>query len=205
MFKYSTEQLSWLSVNYPLLGRNELTVVFNKYFSTDTTVNSIRDCLRNHKIKSGRTGHFKKGFMSANPTSFKKGDIPHNKKKLWTEKVNDCGYTLILVPEINLSSGGRGRFKFKHVWLWENKNGLVPKGSVVIFKDGDRKNLKGSNLILVTKAELLVLNYHGYKDAPKEIKPSLLTLSKIEVKGGFRARSVRGQIEARRATNNEES
>ena len=51
-----------------------------------------------------------------------------------------------------------------------------------MFKDGDLLNIEPENLMLVSRAELLVLNQNGYKDAPAELKPSILALAKLEVK-----------------------
>ncbi len=41
----------------------------------------------------------------------------------------------------------------KHRWLWEQAHGAIPKGHIVIFKDGDTMNCVLENLILVDRAE----------------------------------------------------
>ena len=53
---------------------------------------------------------------------------------------------------------------------------------VVAFKDGDRTNCEPENLMLISRAELLVLNQHGYGEMPAELKPSVLALARLEVK-----------------------
>lgn len=45
-----------------------------------------------------------------------------------------------------------------HRLIWEDSNGPIPAGSVVVFRDGDRENLLIENLELVTRGELLRRN-----------------------------------------------
>ena len=130
--------------------------------------------------------------MGANRTSFKKGNTPHNHKPLWSERVSKDGYIEISVPEKS-RSGFCSRFKSKHTWIWEKNNGPTPQGHVVIFKDGNNRNFEPDNLIMVTRAELLVLNSHNYKNQPEEIKPTILALAKLETSASFRTRPGRGR------------
>jgi len=53
---------------------------------------------------------------------------------------------------------------------------------VVAFKDADKLNCEPENLMLISRAELLTLNRHGYREMPAELKPSVLALSKLQVK-----------------------
>ena len=41
----------------------------------------------------------------------------------------------------------------KHRWLWEQANGKVPEGHVLVFRDGNRRNCVLSNLECVTRSE----------------------------------------------------
>lgn len=66
------------------------------------------------------------------------------------------------------------------MYIWEQANGPVPKGMVVAFINGDKCELE--NLMLISRPELLNLNRLGYKDMPAELKPSVLALSKLQVK-----------------------
>lgn len=70
----------------------------------------------------------------------------------------------------------------KHVHVWEQTHGPVPDGMVVVFRDGDKLNINPQNLMIVSRAELLRLNKRGYKNAPADLKPSILALAKLEVK-----------------------
>jgi hypothetical protein len=197
------EQLAYLREAYVTMSLSELPPAFNAKFGTALTEKQIRSTLRNHRIKSGRTGRFvkgqtswnlgEKGYMGPNATSFQKGQIPHNHQPLWSERVGKDGYVEMSVPERDPYTGSHTRYKHKHIWLWEQANGPKPKGMAVIFKDGDKSNFDTENLALVTRAELLAMNLHGYKDQPAELKPTVLALAKVEAKAGFRSRPARGR------------
>jgi len=187
------DQVEFIKANYQLLIQIELTEAFNIAFNDEKTVQQIRSFTRNHRIRSGRTGYFDKGHESwnkgtkglthRNRTSFKKGDIPKNTKPLGAERVdNKDGYIHVKIAEPDPYTKATTRYKQKHVVIWEKKHGPVPKGMAVIFKDGKRLNCDISNLILVSRAELLNLNQNHYREIPEELKAGQLALSKLETK-----------------------
>ena len=45
----------------------------------------------------------------------------------------------------------------------------------------------------LTRAELLAMNLHDYKNQPEELKPSVLALALLEAKAGTRTRPARGR------------
>lgn len=201
---YTPDQALFLRENYASRSVAELTDLFNGQYGTAITKQQIRTFVHNRGITSGRTGQFekgqkswnlgKKGYMGANLTSFKKGDAPANRKPLGTERIDSKdGFILVKVAETNLHTGAPTRFKHKHVHVWEQANGKVPKGMVVSFMDGKKENCDLANLMLLTRAELLVANLHGYRDQPDELKPSVLALAKLEAKAGVRTRPGRGR------------
>lgn len=174
---------------------HDLTRAFNAQFGMDKTTQQIKRFTGNHGIRAGRTGHFKKGskpwnagtkgqgLTGANVASFKRGNVPANRKQLGSERIcTKDGFTLIKVAERDPHTGFPTRYKHKHVYIWEQTNGPVPEGMVVAFRDSDKLNIELDNLMLISRAELLRLNQHGYKDTPAELKPSVLALSKLETK-----------------------
>lgn len=204
---YTKRQLNWLRKHYLSMSAKELTAAFNAKYGQARTDDAIKGLLFREGIRSGRTGRFekgeavwnkgKKGYMGANATSFKKGNLPHNHQPLWTERISKDGYIEMSVPERNPYTGFPTRYKHKHVWIWEQAHGKKPKGTAVIFKDGNSRNFDLENLILVTRAELLAMNLHDYKNQPEELKPSLLALARVEAKAGIRTRPARGRSHAR--------
>lgn len=190
---FTLEQIQFLKDNYP--GRNvvELKTLFNAIFNTTMTRQQIKTAVHNRGIISGRIGCFEKGhkpwnygtkgLTSANRTSFKKGNVPANRKPLWDERV--CprnGFILMKVPETDPYTGFPTRYKHKHVWIWEQINGPVPEGMVVAFWDGEKTNCDPDNLMLISRAENLNLNRLRYRETPNDVKPSILALSKMQIK-----------------------
>lgn len=70
----------------------------------------------------------------------------------------------------------------KHFELGEQLHGPVPEGMCLLFRDGKQINCMPENLMLITRAELLRLNKHQYREIPDDLKPSVLALAKLEVK-----------------------
>jgi len=203
---YTPEQAQFLRENYAGRTLSDLTALFNGRFGADKTCGQIRTFVHNRGITCGRTGCFEKGnspwnagtkgqgLTGANSCSFKKGNAPPNCKPLWSERISTKnGFIEMKVPERNPYTGTPTRYKCKHVWVWEQANGPVPKGYVVAFVDGDTLNCDPENLMLLTRAELLAANLHGYKDQPVELKPSVLALAKLEARAGIRTRPGRGR------------
>jgi hypothetical protein len=133
----------------------------------------------------GKAHRFKKGekpmnygkkmapdiYEKCKATMFKKGAKPPNWKPDGSERVDVEGYTMIKV---------NGKFIQKHVHIWNQYHGEVPKGSAVIFKDGNRQNLIIENLILVTRKELMLKNTIQRYDP--ELQFTMKVLSKLKKK-----------------------
>jgi hypothetical protein len=192
---HTEEQVQFIRENYAGRSVAEMVALFNEHFKTNRTWQQIKTLISNRGITSGRTGHFQagnkpwnygtkgQGLTGANSKSFKKGNVPPNRKPLWTERVcSKDGFILMKIPETNPYTGFSTRYKHKQVYIWEQEHGPVPKGMVVAFIDGDKSNCEPENLMLLSRFELLTLNKHGYKDMPDELKPYVLTLSKLQVK-----------------------
>ena len=133
------------------------------------------------------------GLTGPNSGSFKKGNVPPNRKPLWSERIDTKdGYVLMKVPEKDPHTGFPTRYRFKHVWIYEQIHGPVPDGHVVIFKDQDKRNFDPDNLVAIKRAELLQINKAGYREAPDELKPSILALGKLKTTIGEQRRRIMG-------------
>ena len=102
---------------------------------------------------------------------FKKGQTPHNIKYNGYERMSKSGYVEVRVKQ--------GKFVQKHRLVWERENGPVPKGYVVVFKDGNPSNCKIENLEMITRGELAVRNKMGFESLPMEMKTSIKLINKI--------------------------
>jgi HNH endonuclease len=85
---------------------------------------------------------------------FQKGQVPHTARPDVHEflRKDQRG-----VPYWHVR-GGKFGYQYKHIRLWEDANGPVPKTHVVAFKDGDSLNCVLENLELLTKADNLARN-----------------------------------------------
>ncbi|MCP3923378.1 MAG: HNH endonuclease [Desulfobacterales bacterium] len=204
-FKYTSEQLNFLKKGYLSRTGPELTKAFNKKFGTSKSVKAIYTLLKRYKYKSGRTGCYSKGespwnkgtkgIIKPNKGNFKKGDIPANIKPIGSERI--CpkdGFILIKIAETDPYTGAKTRYKHKHLFIWEKEKGPIPKGMVVAFKDGNKENCTLENLMLISRAELLRLNNIQYKNTPDELKPSVLLLTKLQVKTWEKEKNNKGEI-----------
>jgi len=193
IFRYSKEHLDFLAREYAIKCLPQLTEAFNQQFGLNKSKDQIRAALKNHKITCGRTGCFEKGMkpwnagtkglVQPNSGNFKKGQIPKNHKPIGHERVcSKDGYILIKVDEVNPYTGAQGWYRFKHVVIWEQMNGPVPKGHVVRFKDGNKLNCAPENLVLLTRREHMQITRSGFSDVPKHLKPSVLEIGRLESK-----------------------
>ena len=168
---WSDEEKQYLAEITPGRGHKEIQSMMSCKFGFDYTRHQIKGAITRNKLNTGRTGRFEKGratwnkgtkgLTKANVTSFKKGQKPHNYKPLGSERITKDGYC-----EIKVSDTGR-RWRPKHVLIYEKHHGKVPKGSAVIFLDGDKRNFDIDNLYLVTRSQLAMLNKNSLiqKDA----------------------------------------
>lgn len=145
------------------IGRHykEIVELMNKKFEHNFTQQQVKGAIARYKLNTGFTGYFKpgdipinkgtKGLTQANKTSFKTGNKPMNHRAVGSERINVDGYVEIKIKEPN-------KWIHKHKLIWEKYNGSVPSGHAVIFGDGNKSNLDISNLILVSRKQLLTMN-----------------------------------------------
>ncbi len=190
--KYTDAQADYLRRHYKRLSLAELVSAFNFRFSTNKTIGQIRAFTRNHGLKSGRTGRFRKGHTSWNTglkglqpggrgreTQFKKGHKPQTWRPVGTERISQDGYRQRKVTDTGYTPGD---WVGVHVLLWRQHHGEIPQGHVVIFIDGDKTHIAIENLACISRAELAYLNKHGYSDIPAELRPNAIALARLESK-----------------------
>ena len=190
MKKYTDDIIDFLREIAPGKTYKEIVEIFNKKYDLEMTVKKLSSLLGRKKIKTGTTGCFRKGFipwnkgkkgyMGANKTSFKKGNKPKNWRPVGSERIDDEGYTLIKVSN---EGGMLKRWALKHRVVWEQHHKKkIPKGSVIIFADGNKNNLNIENLICVTRNELKVLNKCRLISSVPELTKVGLNIAKIKIK-----------------------
>lgn len=166
--RYSQEEIEWLRSNAPGKQWKDIAELFNKRFNLNMKVTQLRKSANNHGIKNGVDFRFPKGHIpyskgmkgvnfsgeNGKKTQFKKGQRPLNHREVGSERVTNNGYTEIKVAEPNV-------WRRKHVAVWEEVNGPVPEGKIIIFGDGNKKNCDIDNLIMISKNQLMMMGVKG--------------------------------------------
>ena len=178
-------QVEFLKKEYKTHTSEKVTALINEKFNLSLSANQIRFFIRNHKIQSGRSGHFKagqtpwnagtKGVMKPNSGNFKKGATPHNHRPVGSTRLTKDGYTTIKIAEPN-----EWELLARHNWALKYGSENMPDN--LRFKDGDKSNCEPENLEPVSNQEHMMLNQMGFNEMPDEVKPVILMIARIDVK-----------------------
>lgn len=140
----------------------------------------------NHRFKKGQAPVNKgkklqefmtvEGIKNSTATRFRKGNAPHNTRKDGDISIRQDktgrSYQYIRVA--------LAKWVLLHAHVWEQANGKVPEGSIIVFKDGNTMNTELSNLECITKAENMARNtIHRY---PEEIVSTVRTIGVLNRK-----------------------
>ena len=184
--KYTDEMRQFILENYKGVSARELADRLNAKFGTDVTPEQMKSYKGNHKLDSGLTGCFCKGMVPHNKgkkmppevyekvkhTMFKKGQMPTQHRPVGSERISVDGYLEIKVEEPR-------KWRLKSNVVWEQHNGKIPKGSVIMFLDGNKLNVAIENLKLIKRSELLVMNRYNLYGADAESTEVATNLAKL--------------------------
>ena len=93
-------------------------------------------------------------------TQFTKGQKPHNTRPIGFERVSKDGY---LGVKVQCSANSRANYVAKHRLEYIKHFGPIPKGMIVEFADGDKRNFSPDNLVL--KSRVQNVRDNGLKDS----------------------------------------
>ena len=93
-------------------------------------------------------------YKNGQATRFKDGHKPHTWKPIGSTRLINKRYLQIKVSDTRNPSD----WQYVHVMNWEERFGPVPKGEVIIFRDGDPSNTEVSNLMLASRKLLMGKN-----------------------------------------------
>lgn len=160
--------------------------LLKRNFGRIYTKEQIRGYYRNHGLRSGIDGKFKKGRIS--PTKgkkgliipgsekgwFKAGNKPHNAVEVGTEIIDAHGYhkTKIAEPDVWI---------FTHKLVWKQNFGDIQAGMRVSFKDCNKDNLSPDNLMLITNTEHIELVRRGLRFSNPEHTEIGLTIARMNI------------------------
>ena len=125
-----------------------------EYMLTPASGRIIEPSIPN-QFKPGHTPHNKGKQMDAEiyekvaPTMFKKGNKPYNTKPVGTINIRldtqRRPYQYIKIKD--------SHWELLQRYVWTQANGEIPRGSVVIFLDGNYLNCELTNLKVITRRE----------------------------------------------------
>ena len=171
------------------VSSKDMAEMVNEKFGTDFTPNRMKEFRARYKIKSGETGWYQKGHVPGNkgkkleefitdperlaeirakmePTMFKKGERSRNYLPVGTVTTTTDGY---VIRKISDEGTQWERWEYVHRRTWEDANGPVPDGMMIIFRDGNRQNCDLSNLMLISKSDNASLNKLGLRSTDPDL------------------------------------
>ena len=176
----------------------EMAEMVNKKFGTEFTRAKMKNFRNRYHINSGLTGWFPKGNTPANKGKkleefigeerakeakkkmsaswFKKGNHAVNEMPLGTVKVNKEGYKLI---KVSMTGPMWDRWKLLQRVVWEEHNGPIPEGMIVIFKDSNKLNCNIDNLLLISRREHQRLNREKLRSEDPNLTETGLELVRL--------------------------
>lgn len=165
--KWSTYELDYITSHYKTCGNLEMSKVISRSASAIKRKLYSMGLRRAHKeLRKIRVEIAKR----PNAGQYVKGSVPHNTKYNGHERITKDGYVEIRIKQ--------GRYKLKHLHLWEQVNGSLPGGCCLRSLDGDKLNTDPDNWRLITRIENMYLN-SKYK-VPQEVIPSLVAIKQLD-------------------------
>jgi hypothetical protein len=184
--RYTPEEILYLKDNIAGRSYNEMTNLFNKHFGLrgkkKFSFVQIKGALISHGIANGRSGRFLPGYTSP------------NRKPVGSECTGGGGYIVVKIADPEL-------WRYKHIVVWEKAHGSIPKGHVIMFADGNKKNLRLSNLVMVSKKEIGVMNRCGLISTHKDLTIAGKLVADIKILIAERKRGMKKRTGKRRRQN----
>lgn len=184
--KYTDEEKQFFVEFVSGHSYKEIQQEFITRFGWEIKLSQVRAYLKNHKLKTGRTGYFPKGNIPQNKgkkmppevyekckgTMFKKGNVPQNHRPVGSERITRDGYVEVKIAEPN-------KWTLKHRLIWQQAHGKIPKGHIVIFRDNNKQNIVLENLMLISRKENAVMNHIGLHETIDETKDLAVSFAKL--------------------------
>ena len=166
------EHIDWLADNIKGRPFKELTNMFNEHFGTNVTINAIHIVSYRHGLHNGLpTGSKAAQFKKKAGKEYKRPKY----RPVGSERINIYGYTEIKVNDPKT-------WQKKHIVIYEQSHGVVPKGHKIIFADGNKQNFDIDNLLLVSCRKLLLLNDKGLLKDHAELTKTGLLIADVLIK-----------------------
>lgn len=193
--RWTDERIEWMRSYAPGHHYSEIRQAFNDHFKLDANKGQIKSAMSRHGIKNGIDTRFQKGMEAYNKgmklsdymnneaiqkvlsTAYKKGNRPGNAVPVGTEVKMKGGYVKVKIAEPN-------KWKLRERLVWENQNGPIPEGFIIIHINGVSDDDRIDNLMLMKRSELARLNKKGFYGKDEDINKTAIALAKLEDKIG---------------------
>ncbi len=101
-------------------------------------------------------------------SQYKPGNVPVNILPAGTVVHRGDGYLWKKISDNNADC--KKNWRLVHVLLWEQHNGPLPDGMIVIFKNRNKTDIRIANLIAITAAEKMLRNsIHNFTPEVREV------------------------------------
>lgn len=162
---YTDEENNWLRENIALYDYPTLTMLFNKRFNRN--LKSVSDhCTKYLHIHRGVHYSFEKGKRMCNttvPIGFESWDG----RFLWLKISDDPrDYSQLKNPS---SKAYNHNWVKKDTYVWEQHNGPIPKGHILIHLNKNRQDCSIENLYCTTRKIGLLLSKNNWHTEDAEL------------------------------------
>lgn len=99
-------------------------------------------------------------------TQFKPGQKPHTWNQIGHERVTKDGYRQRKMTDTGVT---RRDYVFLHHLLWVEHHGPVPDGCAIVFRNGDKADIRIDNLECISRRELMLRNSF-HTNYPPEVR-----------------------------------
>lgn len=170
--RWVPEYDKWIKENNEKFNRRaDMVQAFNEHFQLNATLTAMdRRCqtLELHRsigFKLNSDGH---GYRYE-PIGTEKIRVSGSQNKpIWFVKIGDeyCGG--------ENKKKAPYQWKKKHILVWEQANGKIPKGNKIVFLNTDTLDCRLENLYLTTDAvHMMMIKYGWYSENPEITKTAL--------------------------------
>lgn len=204
-------KVAWLRSFAPGHSWREISAEHERLYGFPLGRTQVKNAKTRYGVKSGTVGgRFEKGQAAWNKgmtcdemmshasqeksrrTCYAKGNMPANgHQPIGTERTDTDGYVWVKVAARKTDQrSAHDNWVQKHRLAWERANGPIPEGCAIVFADGDRSNCDPSNLAMVTRQQLSVLNHMGIGWTDRETLDAAIMLADLRI--ASRAKLMRG-------------
>lgn len=164
-----------LRAAYGHLTNRELVAVFRR---TEAAIKRRAFDLRVMRTKTRATTRRQRRDLLRHPNwnGWQKGHVPHTWVPIGTEVTDSLGYRKRKVREG--AKPAIHNFRFVHVLLWEKHHGPAPEGHAVVFRNGDKTDIRIENLECISRRELMRRNTR-WNRYPEEVNELITTRARL--------------------------